>query len=104
MIRERRTFFRGCSARRSSVSTVSGTSGRSGSGDRADVKDVSGIAECEWSAGWDVRFLVEEIPFMSSRRGGYIILKEARPPVIKKNSELKISIQYNVKRKTSMRF
>ena len=41
---------------------------------------------------------------MSSRCGGYIILNEARPPVIKKNSELKISIQYNVKRKTSMRF
>ena len=86
------------------MSTISGASGRSRSGDRADVKGVSGIAECEWSAGWDVRFLVEEIPFVSSYRGGCIILKEARPPVIKKNSERKISIQYNVKRKTSMRF
>lgn len=30
-------------------------------------------------------------------------MKEAMPPVIKKNGERKISIQYKVKRKTSMR-
>ncbi len=43
------------------------------------------------------------IPLLS-RRGGWTILKQAILPVMMKNSELNISVQNKVKRKTSTRF